>query len=314
MANEEVDPSVEIGLGSRVQISIPPGVFVAGMTRDGEGGLAGVVVGNYHDQEDDFIVRLDDQSGNHGWRGRDERGGDPDDPNAFCLHVPVSNLILLDGGVKSTPPEPDPEVLEFKKKIYEKAVNLVRTDYAGYEHRVQEWLGELNMAPRSATYRVAGELKYDGTGWTGVPTLEAIRRRRLSEVPDLKMEVVDIVFPRQRPGETVESLTANAFALVERVIANNTVCESARVFIRKLGLRPPPRKKVEVKLNLKLNAAELAQLTANPAALLAMVRAREFDTRNVSEVKVTPPATRAKRAPRAKAPEPEVVNELATAL
>lgn len=257
----------EIGLGSHVRIEAAGETHFAGLSATRIDGLTGVVVRTEADHSDGwFTVRLDDQSGEYGWMGN-RRQGDPDDHNAYCYHIPAKHLVLVSGGVT---PEPETtDVKEFKEKIYTKAMDLCRTSYGGWEDRVTGWLRELNMAPRTATFRITGEL----SGAHGYRDVEHVRRARVRDLPGVTVEAAELTWPRRRPGETVESLTADIFALVDRVCREEAVCGEARVFVRRLGLRPPPRKPVEVKVSLNLNSAELAQLTRNgPAALINMLR------------------------------------------
>lgn len=314
MAEEEKTAPGVIGLASRVRIRIPdredgsPG-YMEGLSARNVNGLTGVVVRVRNNGT--MTVRLDDQSGAHGWQGDTYRQGDPDNAGAYCYYMTPAGLVLVGDEPE---PEPNPEadaILEFKKKIYVKAVDLVRTDYPGYERQVQAWLAEVNMAPNAATYRISGELKFRRNRYgNGVPDMAVILRDRLSSLPDVKLEVVDMTFPAPKPGETVETLTADIFALVERVVANNSVCSDARVFIRKLGLRRPPRKSAKIELDLKLNAAELAALSRDGVTgLLNLMRDREAATERLSGVRVVEDKPAAKRALRkttkAAAPKPE---------
>lgn len=309
----------EIGLGSHVRFQIPhredgrPG-FMEGLSASTVNGLTGVVVRVRNNGI--VTVRLDDQSGTHGWQGDTYRQGDPDNADAYCYYMNRAGLVLI--GDQPTPepestPEPNPEadaILEFKKKIYAKAIELVRTEYGGYGRQVQEWLTEVNMAPSAATYRLSGDLKYRSSRYGGIPSMEGILGERLSNLSGAKVEVVEMTFPAPKPGETVETLTADMFALVERVVARGHVCAEARVFIRKLGLRAPRRKSTKVELDLKLNAAELAALSRDGVTgLLNLVRDREAATERLTGVRVVEDKPAAKRAPRkatkAAAPKPE---------
>lgn len=284
MAEEEKTVPGEIGVGSHVRIDAGGESYFAGVEARRVDGLTGVVVRPEADNLDSHLtIRLDDQSGEYGWRGN-RRQGDPNDHNAYCYHMPLDHLVLLSDGV--TPEPGTTDVKAFKERIYTKAMELCGTSYGGWEERVTQWLQELNMAPRSATFRISGEL----SGTHGYRDVEHVRRTRVRDLPGVTVEAMELTWPRRRAGETVESLTADIFALVERVCAREGVCGEARVFVRRLGLRPPPRKTVEMKISLNLNDAELARITRNgPGALLALVRDDRSGADRIGAVQVLEP-------------------------
>lgn len=294
--------SLELRVGSRVRFDTNNRTTIRGTNIRGIpmriiNGETGTVVSTDHAASgypDDVVVRPDNQSLGYGWIG-----GDPRDPRAYCVHFPRQYLTVITDPEPETEPEtePEPHVTEWKKNLYAKAMDLARGRYSDYTRQVERWLHEVGVAPQAVTYRISGELKYESSRFPDtVPSTATLGRERLEDLPEVKLEVAEVTFPRQRPGETIESLTAEIFALVDRVVASGEVCNEAKAFVRRLGLRPPPRKTVTVQVEMNLNAYEQARLERTGSGTEALVdliceQGRGSRDRLITSVRVVPDET-----------------------
>jgi hypothetical protein len=264
------ETATELRVGSRVRFQFTE--RTAGLSPDRVNGVTGTIVrARPPDAFDgEWIVRLDLQDGTHGWIGHN--AGDPDDPSAYCYSA-TSSMLVLDSTPPPVVPEPDPDVQKFKLDIYNKAMEQVRTTYPSYASNVDRWLAELNLAPTSVKYRISGELSYTrGRFRDPVPGAYQVGRNRINDVPELKLETMEAIFPTVE-GETVKSLTAAIWAKVDSVVGSGEICGEGQVFVRRLGLRRPPRKTTKVELTMRLSEGELALLlSSGPDRLRDFIR------------------------------------------